>query len=386
MAQPLRLTLTPEQRRTLEDMRDHHAKSYLRERAACLLKIADGESARQVALHGLLKRRRPETVCSWVRRYQEEGLAGLMIKPGRGRKPAFFPRYADEKEAGPAILDVVRHAPELFDVKQSRWTLKAIAQACPWLRLCTDSGLFQMLKRLRIRYKRARSYIHSPDLFYDEKADELQACLARARTDPDRFVFLYLDEFTYFRQPTLARDYAAQGSTEPLARLSYSSNARFRVVAAMNAITGEVLYRQSHKIGLQELSEFYAAIRARYPLAKRIYIALDNWPVHFHPDVLARLQPQDFSPAPPRLPRRWPGEPSPKAIHDDLPIRLLPLPTYAPWLNPIEKLWRWLKQQILHLHRLSNDWNALKQEVPNFLDQFAQGSPALLRYVGLSTV
>jgi len=118
------------------------------------------------------------------------GRASWVDDQARTRTQArFFPRYADEKEASPAILDVVRHAPELFDVKQSRWTLKAIAQACPWLRLCTDSGLFQMLKRLKIRYKRARSYIHSPDLFYDEKADELQACLARARTDPDRFVF-----------------------------------------------------------------------------------------------------------------------------------------------------------------------------------------------------
>ena len=22
------------------------------------------------------------------------------------------------------------------------------------------------------------------------------------------------------------------------------------------------------------------------------------------------------------------------------------LPTYAPWLNPIEKLWRWLRQEV----------------------------------------
>jgi hypothetical protein len=26
------------------------------------------------------------------------------------------------------------------------------------------------------------------------------------------------------------------------------------------------------------------------------------------------------------------------------------LPTYAPWLNPIEKLWRWLRQDVLKMH------------------------------------
>ena len=59
------------------------------------------------------------------------------------------------------------------------------------------------------------------------------------------------------------------------------------------------------------------------------------------------------------------------------------LPTYAPWLNPIEKLWRWLRQDVLHLHRLADDWKALRQRVRAFLDQFAQGSQRLLEYVGL---
>ncbi|MCB8937396.1 MAG: transposase [Ardenticatenaceae bacterium] len=66
-----------------------------------------------------------------------------------------------------------------------------------------------------------------------------------------------------------------------------------------------------------------------------------------------------------------------------MPVQLLPLPTYASWLNPIEKLWRWLKQEVLHLHRFSDDWPELREVVASFLDQFATGSDALLRYVGL---
>jgi len=29
---------------------------------------------------------------------------------------------------------------------------------------------------------------------------------------------------------------------------------------------------------------------------------------------------------------------------------LVPLPTYGSWTGPIERLWRWLKQEVLHLH------------------------------------
>lgn len=91
MPKPLRLTLTSEQCEELEQVRDHHEHPYLRERAGALLKLAAGRSGLQVAQHGLLKARDPDTVYSWYHRYQAEGLAGLFIRPGRGRKPAFFP-------------------------------------------------------------------------------------------------------------------------------------------------------------------------------------------------------------------------------------------------------------------------------------------------------
>ena len=59
------------------------------------------------------------------------------------------------------------------------------------------------------------------------------------------------------------------------------------------------------------------------------------------------------------------------------------LPTYSPWLNPIEELWRWLRQDVLKLHRLAGDWDDLRGRVNQFLGQFAAGSQDLLRYVGL---
>lgn len=95
MPTSLQLELTTAQRAELEDVRDHHPKPYMRERATALLKIAAGKSGLHVAQHSLLKPRDPDTVYSWVHRYQAEGLAGLMIRTGRGRKPAFSPSLRD---------------------------------------------------------------------------------------------------------------------------------------------------------------------------------------------------------------------------------------------------------------------------------------------------
>jgi len=86
---PIQLNLSAQQREELESVRARAERSYLRERAAALLKIADGQSGMQVATRGLLKPRKPQTIYEWVRRYQQEGIRGLEIRAGRGRKPAF---------------------------------------------------------------------------------------------------------------------------------------------------------------------------------------------------------------------------------------------------------------------------------------------------------
>jgi hypothetical protein len=303
------------------------------------------------------------------------------VKDG-GAKPLFPPRYPTKQAARENLLMLVRREPGHFGHRQSRWSLPCILASCDWLRLQTLGGLSQLLKRLGIHFKRARSYIHSPDPDYQAKVSYMTLCRMRAWYEPQRYVLLYLDEVTYSRQPSLDRAYEQAGAHQARAYRSYHSDTQFRGIGALNAITGQVTYRQHPKISLRHLSDFYAHIRSDYPDAETIYVVQDNWPVHVHPDVLARLEPQR-SPFWPKVPDNWPQQARPAAVQDRLPIQLVFLPSYASWLNPIEKLWRWLRQDVLHLHRLSDDWPALKQTVLAFITQFEHASSDLLRYVGL---
>lgn len=82
--------LDADDRHQLEQVVKTAPKPYLRERAAAILKVADGEVAYRVARTGLLVPRDPDTVYGWLRRFEGAGVAGLTIAPGRGRKPAFF--------------------------------------------------------------------------------------------------------------------------------------------------------------------------------------------------------------------------------------------------------------------------------------------------------
>ena len=78
MASRRTLRLKTREQRELEHYRDHDARPYVRERCSALLQIAAGETPHAVARHGVLKPRDPDTLDSWLQRYEDEGLAGLL--------------------------------------------------------------------------------------------------------------------------------------------------------------------------------------------------------------------------------------------------------------------------------------------------------------------
>ena len=86
--------VTSEQREQLAWMVSHDPKPYRRERAAAILQVADGTAPHAVAREGLLVRRAPDTVYRWLDRFEDRGIAGLTMAPGRGRKPSGFPPSA----------------------------------------------------------------------------------------------------------------------------------------------------------------------------------------------------------------------------------------------------------------------------------------------------
>jgi hypothetical protein len=252
-------------------------------------------------------------------------------------------------------VTTVRRTPECFGIPRARWRLCDLRAALPWLADYTDGGVSLALKRLGIRLKRGRLRVHSPDPAYLTKLGWIARALAAAAADPEGCVVLWGDEMSLYRQPTLAGRYFPVGE-EPTATLSHKANTRYRLCAGMAAGTGAVTYASGKTTGVSTLRQFLRTLRARYPDG-RLVLIWDNWPIHRHPEVLA--------------------------CASDLGIDILWLPTYAPWTNPIEKLWRWLRQEKVHQHRCADRWEGLKAAVRGFLDQFVDGSTALLRYVGL---
>lgn len=242
----------------------------------------------------------------------------------------------------------------------SRWTLRGIRATFPWLKDYTLSGVWRVLRRhgLRIRAAQVRQY--SPDPAYASKLEHLLDCLRDAAMHPDEVVLVFLSEMGYYRWPKEGPLWSPPApAPAPLSDREGPNNKQWRVIGALNALSGRLDYLDAYIIGREKVGQFYRQLAAAYPEAQRIYVVQDNWSIHRHPEVEAVL--------------REVGQ-----------IEVVWLPTYAPWLNPIEKVWRWLREQVLTMHRLAGDWQMLRERVNAFLSQFAKGSHALLQYVGLT--
>lgn len=241
------------------------------------------------------------------------------------------------------------------------WSLSLIRQLCPELGgITTDSGILRRMQRWRIAWKVGRLHLISPDPEYDSKLAAIQAARARAAADPQRVKVVYVDEVTYYRRPERGRNWHARGgggTAQPTTQQAPGSNTKRRIIGALDVCDGQVSSMSRSVIGVRALVAFLRQVRKHYGPDVEIIVIWDNWPNHYHQDVLQAAV--------------------------EAKITLLNTPTYAPWTNPIEKFWDLLKDKVLRLHWHSDAWAALRNRVDEFLAAMQAPNPGLLRHVGL---
>ena len=326
----------------------HHAAPGVRVKALAVRAVAIGYS--QVEAANLFATTR-QSVADWAKRYREAGLAALEIAPGRGRKSK-----VDEDELERYALQTPRN----FGIKRSRWTLKLLAETVPSLRGFTPAGVHQALKRRNISYKRGQPWMLSPDPDYEKKRQMIAAALEHAKRYPGPVVAVFQDEASFYRQPSQGWLWAWAGRRQPHMDWSNRSNTLVRATAWLDTVTGETGVLQAKQITVKRLIASYQELLDAYPDALMIYLIQDNWPVHFHDDIM------DFLGKHPRL-------------------QIVRLPTYAPRLNFIEKLWRWTRQVLCHAHPFCDDFAEFKAQLSACFAEAAE-KPAMIRhYCGLDT-
>jgi transposase len=127
-------------------------------------------------------------------------------------------------------------------------------------------------------------------------------------------------------------------------------------LGAVNYHTGEtvVLFRRRKR--RREVAELLQAVVDRHPTGT-IYIAWDNADTHGNDEVEAIV-------------RAAAGR-----------LVLLYLPTYSPWLNPIEMLWRQFRREVTHCELFAS-LDALLKAAQAFFDRYNQCSDGVRAIIG----
>lgn len=133
---------------------------------------------------------------------------------------------------------------------------------------------------------------------------------------------LFLDECDLHLQPILGNNWQAAGCQNrvPAAGQNYKSYC----FGAIDFSGAEVTYRIADHKRSGDFVEFLEALRQKYNT--RLHLVLDNYSIHFSKEVKRYLS-------------LYPGA-----------FEFHFLPTYSPWLNPMETVWRELKNAVCRNH------------------------------------
>jgi len=166
--------------------------------------------------------------------------------------------------------------------------------------------------------------------------------------------FSYADEFNLSWFPTLRAMWSPVGQ-QVMIRTPGQGTKRFGI-GAVNYHTGEtvVLFRRRKR--RREIVELLQALVDKHPTGT-IYVAWDNASTHEDDEVEAVVRAAEGR------------------------LVLLYLPTYSPWLNPIEMLWRHFRREVTHCE-LFESLTALVAAAQEFFERYNLRPEYILSVIG----
>jgi transposase len=167
-------------------------------------------------------------------------------------------------------------------------------------------------------------------------------------------VFYYADEFNLSWLPTLRAVLSPKGQQVMIPTPRQPD--KYYGIGAVNYYTGETLVLFRRRKRRQEIAELLQALVDKHPTGT-VYVVWDNVDTHEDDEVEEVV-------------RAAAGR-----------LILLYLPTYSPWLNPIEMLWRHFRREVTHCE-LFETKQALLAAAQEFFDRFNQCPAKILSVIG----
>jgi putative transposase len=167
-------------------------------------------------------------------------------------------------------------------------------------------------------------------------------------------VFYYADEFNLSWQPTLKAMWSPVGQ-QVMIPTPGQPNKHYGI-GAVNYHSGQTVVITRKRKTREQIAQLLELLLLQHP-SQTIYLAWDNADTHSGGQV-------------DQIVRAAAGR-----------LVLLYLPTYSPWLNPIEMLWRHFRREVTHCELFTSVKELLKATA-DFFDRYNQTPQKILSVIG----
>ena len=310
--------LTEEQRKELlSELRLERNRKFA-DRIRVILLLDAGESAADIAKFLFLHE---GTVRNYEKRYKEGGLEGLIIDNHIGRSA-----YLSSEEQKKLVLELES---KIYP------TTKAIISYIKkeFGVVYTIGGMTSLLHHWGFSYKKPKGVPGKA------KEEEQEAFVRKYnRIKKKEGLIYFVDSAHPMLNPVLSSGWIRKGENFDVK--TNSGRERVNINGAIEMKSLSVVSRSCKKVNGQSMSDLLRAVRMKHPREKSLYMVMDNAGYNKSYQV--------------------------QNLAEELGIRIMYLPPYSPNLNPIERLWKFMKKKVM-ANTYYPDVKTFQQELMLFL-------------------
>lgn len=199
------------------------------------------------------------------------------------------------------------------------------------------AGIIAFLKKLGFVHSGTR--IVAPVADEDKQARMIASYTALKESLPENEVIVHMDGVHPTHMAKTGKVWTRKG--EALHVLGNTGRGRINIHGALNLATGQFTFMNNLTINAISTIQLLAKLEAAYPGTLKIHVFLDNARYHYSKEV-----------------QEWLSQPGRR-------IKLHFLPAYCPHLNPVERLWHVLHNNVTR-NRYYSTFNAFADAVLTF--------------------
>ena len=306
----------PERQELLSELSREREKKYA-DRIRIILLLDQGEPMIKIAEYFFLTER---SISNYRDRYKQGGLEELLNDYYTGRTAYLSPEEQSkltlelESKVYPTTKSVISYIKKEFGV------------------VYTVGGVTTLLHKLGFSYKKPKGVPGKA------KTEEQEAFVKRYNRVKKKGLVYFADSTHPMLNPILSAGWIRKGKEYEVK--TNSGRQRVNINGAIEMKTLNVVSRSCKRVNGSSMCDLLKAIRLKHPKARKVHLILDNAPYNKSNQV--------------------------KDLARELKIKILYLPAYSPNLNPIERLWKFMKKEVM-ANRYYPDLETFQKELMLFL-------------------